>query len=778
MERTYLLKGLDCPNCAAKIERDAGRLPGVTDASVNLMTQTLTVRCGTETGSEADGGELLSAIEKIVHSHEPDVKVSEKKAGDRTEHARERGETCSCGHCHDHDDGHGHEHHHHRDDDDDDDDDEHERHQEHAHEHHHDHDHEHHHGHEHGHHHGGDEDEEEEGSVGFRVGKLIVGGILLVCGLLLPRFMDVNPWVRLGIFAAAWLVAGYDVVWSAVRGILHGEVFDECFLMTVSTVGAFAIGEYPEAAAVMLFYQLGELFQDVAVDRSRDSITALMDIRPDSAVVNRGGEWISVSPDQVEIGEIVLVKPGERIPLDGVVTEGFSSVDTRALTGESAPAYWTSGSEALSGCVAVDGTLRIRVTKEAGESTAAKILELCESAASNKAPAETFISRFARIYTPVVCALALLLAVVPPLILHGGWAEWIRRGCVVLAVSCPCALVISVPLTFFGGIGAASRRGVLVKGSAYLEALASLDAVVFDKTGTLTEGSFTVTRIDPAVGISREELLELAARAEACSRHPIARSVIDAWVKAGGTAENAFTGAREIAGRGVSVPYNGVEILAGNAALMEENGVSLPESGTEAGGTTVYVAAGGRYMGRLTIEDTLKSDAAEAVRGLRSLGVKRIEMLTGDGERAAKKAAEELKLDGWRSGLLPDGKVGRIEEIMSAGAKTAFVGDGINDAPVLARADVGVAMGGIGSDAAIEAADAVLMTDEPSRLLGAVKTARKTCRIVKENIWFAIVVKAAFILLGGLGLCGMWAAVVGDVGVMILAVLNALRVNR
>ena len=745
MERTYLLKGLDCPNCAAKIEREAGRLPGVTDAVVNLMKQTLTVRVDPEAASEADGGELLSAIQKIVHVHEPDVKVSEKGAGDGAEHHHAQGKTCSC--C------------------DDDDDEEHEHH----------HDYEHGHSHEHGRRHG--DEEEEEGSIGLRVGKLIAGGALLLFGLLLPLFSDLNPWVRFGIFAAAWLVAGYDVVWNAVRGILSGEVFDECFLMTVSTVGAFVIGEYPEAAAVMLFYQLGELFQDVAVDKSRDSITALMDIRPDSATVRRGGEWAAVSPDDVEIGELVLVKPGEKVPLDGIVRKGSSAVDTRALTGESAPAYWTSGSSALSGCVVSDGTLEIEVTKEAGESTAAKILELCESAAENKAPAETFISRFARIYTPVVCVLALLLAVVPPLILHGGWAEWIRRGCVVLAVSCPCALVISVPLTFFGGIGAASRRGVLVKGSAYLETLASLDAVVFDKTGTLTHGSFSVTEVRPVGGATREEVLELAARAESCSTHPVARSVMEAYAEIGEIAESDFTGAREIAGRGVSVTWENREILAGNAALMKEKGVSLPE-GEAADGTTVYVAYGGEYMGAILIEDSLKADAADAVRGLRALGVKRIEMLTGDGEGAARKAAEALGLDGWKSGLLPDGKMRRIEELLAAGLKTAFVGDGINDAPVLARADVGIAMGGIGSDAAIEAADAVIMTDEPSRLIEAVMTARKTCRIVKENIWFAIIVKAAFILLGGLGLCGMWAAVVGDVGVMILAVLNALRVNR
>ena len=604
-----------------------------------------------------------------------------------------------------------------------------------------------------------------------------MGAVLLLCALILPRTVGLDVRVTFGLCLAAWLIAGYDVVFSAIRNIVRGDFFDECFLMTVSTVGAFAIGEWPEAAAVMLLYQLGELFQDAAVDRSRDSITALMDIRPDEASVLRGGEWVTVSPDEVAVGETILVKPGERVPLDGVVIAGSSSVDTKALTGESAPRSWSVGDAALSGCVAEDGTLTVEVTKAAGESTAARILELCENAAASKAPAETFITRFARVYTPVVCALAVLLAMIPPLFFGGSWTEWIRRGCVVLAVSCPCALVISVPLTFFGGIGAASRRGVLVKGSAVLESLASPDAVVFDKTGTLTMGSFTVSEIHPAEGVSQNELLGLAARAEACSNHPIARSVLDAWEEIGELDGEAVTDVREIAGRGMSVDWRGVRILAGNAKLMEENGIAVPTDSGDAG-TAVHAAAGGRYLGRIVVGDGLKSDAADAVKELRALGVKRTEMLTGDGEAAAKKAAEALGLDGWRSGLLPGDKVARLEEIMKESGKTVFVGDGINDAPVLARADIGIAMGGLGSDAAIEAADAVLMTDEPSKLCEAVRVARRTRRIVTENIWFAVAVKAAFIALGGLGLCGMWAAVVGDVGVMILAVLNALRVCR
>ncbi len=710
MERIYLLKGLDCPNCAAKIETEAGKLPEVKTAAVNLMKQTLTVE------TEAEGDELTEKIGKIVHAHEPDVAVKE---------IGKDAEAHESAYVEEHEHGHG---------------------------------------------------EEEEGSVRLRVGKLIAGTVLLVCGFVLPLLADTDPRIRIAFFAAAWLVAGYDVVWHALRGIVRGEFFDECFLMTVSTVGAFAVGEWPEAAAVMLFYQLGELFQDIATDRSRDSITALMDIRPDTATVRRDGGWIAVSPEEVEIGETILVKPGEKIPLDGVVRKGGSSVDTRALTGESVPRYWSAGDAALSGCVAEDGTLEIEVTKEAGESTAAKILALCESAAEKKAPAETFITKFSRIYTPVVCALALLLAVIPPLAAGGAWSEWIRRGCVVLAVSCPCALVISVPLTFFGGIGAASRQGVLVKGSAYLESLASLDAVVFDKTGTLTEGSFSVTEIVPADGFSRDEVLELAARAETCSSHPIARSILKAYDEIGEIDAEDSSEVREIAGRGVCAVWQGRTILAGNASLMKENGIELPAG--ESGGGTVFVGADGRYAGRLTVEDSVKKDAAEAVRGLRALGVGRIEMLTGDGEEAARKVAEELGLDGYKSGLLPEDKARRLDAIKTENGLCAFVGDGINDAPVLAGADIGVAMGGLGSDAAIEAADIVLMTDEPTKLCTAVRTARKTRRIVQENIWFAVAVKAAFIALGGLGLCGMWAAVLGDVGVMILAVLNALRVMR
>ena len=721
MEKTYLLKGLDCPNCSAKIEREVGELETVERAAVNLMRQTLTVE------TDAQGEELFETIEKIVHRHEPDVHVTDitgKKPEAAAAHTHE----------HDHEHEHGHEHEH-----------------------------------EHGHHHG-----DEEGSAAFRVTKLVVGAVVFLVGLILPRFVEMPFAARLGIYVSAYLILGYDVLWSAVRNLTHGELFDECFLMTVSTLGAFAIGEYPEAVAVMLFYQIGEFFQDLAVDHSRDSITALMDIRPDSAVVLRGGEWVTVSPDEVEVGETIRVKPGERVPLDGTVIEGTSSVDTRALTGESVPRTWRPGDAALSGCIAENGVLTIRVEKEAGESTAAKILELMQSASEKKAPAENFITKFAKVYTPVVCLIAVLLAVVPPLLFHGTWTEWIRRGCVTLAISCPCALVISIPLTFFGGIGAASKKGVLVKGSAYLEALADADTVVFDKTGTLTKGTFSVTQVSPAGPCSREGLLSWAAHAEAASNHPIARSIADAYGKP--VSADELTEAREIAGRGVETVWQGRRILVGNAALMEEHGIRAAHS--SGGGTVVHTAVDGEYMGYLVIEDTVKEDAVEALRELESLGVKRVAMLTGDREEAAQAVANTLGVRDVKSGLLPADKVACLEEYMEDAEKTVFVGDGINDAPVLARADVGAAMGGLGSDAAIEAADVVLMKDRPSALCDAIRVSKRTKRIVTENIVFAIAVKVVFILLGALGLIGMWAAVFGDVGVMLLAVLNALRILR
>ncbi len=621
----------------------------------------------------------------------------------------------------------------------------------------------------HSHEHGG-----EEAPVWLRAARLVLGALVFAAGFIMPRQGILPEKNALWIYLAAYLILGIDVVLRAVGNLFRGRLFDESFLMTVSTGGAFAIGEVPEAVTVMLLYQIGELLQDVAVDRSRDSIEDLMDIRPDSAAVLRGGEWVRVSPEEVAVGERILVRPGERIPLDGMVIEGESAVDMSALTGESAPVYLTVGARALSGSVAMDGTLTIETEKEAGESTAAKILELIENAAAKKAPAENFITKFARVYTPVVCALAVLVAVVPPLFFDGSWIEWIRRGCVTLAVSCPCALVISVPLTFFGGIGTASSKGVLVKGSAYLETLAGVDAAVFDKTGTLTRGAFAVRDILPAEGFERGDVLGWAALAEAHSTHPVAKSVVEAYGKEVDTEE--ITSCRETAGQGTEAVWRGHTVLAGNVRFLENHGIAVRDD--PAAAAAVFVAVDGAYAGMILIADEVKPDAARAVRELKELGVKRVVMLTGDREAVAQAVARELALDEYRSELLPGGKVDELERIISAGAKTAFVGDGINDAPVLARADVGIAMGGLGSDAAIEAADVVLMRDEPSGLADAIRVAKKTRRLVTENIVFAVAVKLVCIALGALGLIGMWLAVFADVGVMLLAVLNALRVRR
>ena len=648
---------------------------------------------------------------------------------------------------------------------------EHEHEHKHGHEHEHVHEHEHKHVHEHEHEH--EHEHGDEGPVGLRVARLAAGAIVFAAAFVLKRFEILSEAAVFWFYAAAYLILGFDVVFRAVRNLFHGELFDENFLMTVSTLGAFAIGEVPEAVAVMLLYQIGELLQDVAVDRSRDSIEDLMDIRPDAATVLRGSEWVRVNPEEVEVGERVLVRPGERIPLDGIVIDGEASVDMSALSGESVPVSLTVGSAALSGSVATDGVLTIEAEKKAGESTASKILELIENASSKKAPAERFITKFARIYTPVVCAIALLIALVPPLAFGQSWTEWIRRGCVTLAVSCPCALVISVPLTFFGGIGTASRRGILVKGSAHLETLAGIDAAVFDKTGTLTKGTFAVREIEPEPGFDRDSVLMWAALAEVHSTHPAAKSIVEAYVKEIDTEE--ITSCRETAGQGAEAVWRGHTILAGNARLLENHGIPVSED--TSAGTAVFVAVDGRYAGVIRIADEVRPDAAEAIRELKQLGVKRLVMLTGDRAAAANAVAREIGLDERYSGLLPGDKVEKLEEIISAGSKTVFVGDGINDAPVLARADVGVAMGGLGSDAAIEAADVVLMRDEPSKLAEAVRVAKKTRRIVKQNIVFAVAVKAVCIALGALGLIGMWVAVFGDVGVMLLAVLNALRVT-
>ena len=607
--------------------------------------------------------------------------------------------------------------------------------------------------------------------------RLAVGAVVYAIGMALTVFAKLPTLAELAFLIVAYVILGWDVVWQAVKNITRGQVFDEHFLMSVSTIGAFAIGEYPEAVAVMLFYQVGEFFQSLAVKRSRKSISDLMDIRPDSATVKRNGVLQVVSPESVAVGEIIVVKPGEKIPLDGIVVDGESMLDTKALTGESVPRSIRKGDEALSGCINQSGLLTLKVTKSFRESTVSKITDLVENASARKAPTENFITTFARYYTPVVVGMAAVLAIIPPLVLGGGWSEWLRRGFVFLIVSCPCALVISIPLTFFGGIGAASKRGVLVKGSNYLEALNKVSVVVFDKTGTLTKGVFEVANIIPAAGYQKEQVLEYAAQAESYSNHPIAKSILATYGKP--IDQKQFSGFEEISGHGISVMVQGKKVLAGNSKLMESEKIAY--AACDAAGTKFYVAADGSYVGCILIADEVKPDSKCAIAELKKIGVEKTVMLTGDDERIGKSVADELGLDAYYAQLLPDQKVEKLEMLdkqKRQGSKLAFVGDGINDAPVLARADVGIAMGGLGSDAAIEAADVVLMTDEPSKLVEAIDVAKATKRIVMQNIVIALGIKSVFLVLGALGMAGMWEAVFGDVGVTIIAVLNAMRILK
>ncbi|MGN1002147.1 MAG: heavy metal translocating P-type ATPase [Oscillospiraceae bacterium] len=600
------------------------------------------------------------------------------------------------------------------------------------------------------------------------LGRIIVSAALLITVALLP----LEGWPKALCYLVPYLLAGYDVLWSAVRNIAHGQVFDEKFLMALATVGAIGTGEYPEAVFVMVFFQIGELFENIAVGRSRRSIAALMEIRPDYANIERDGEIVQVDPEEVAVGDVIVVKPGEKIPLDGVVTEGVSSLNTTALTGESLPRDVAEGDPVISGCVNLNGLLRVRVTKAFSESTVSKILRLVEESSASKSKSETFITRFARWYTPCVVAAAVLLAIVPSLIL-GNWSTWINRALIFLVVSCPCALVISVPLTYFGGIGGASKRGILIKGSNYMDALAQCETVVFDKTGTLTKGSFNVTEIHPQ-GMEQEELLELAALAEAYSDHPISLSLKSAYGREIGL--DRVSSARETAGHGVSALVDGREVLAGNGLLMESRGIRPAEP--DSPGTVIHVAVDGVYAGYLVIADELKPDAAEAIARLKAMGVKKTVMLSGDRKAAAETVAAALGIDRVEAELLPDGKVERIEALLrekSPKGTLVYVGDGINDAPVLARADVGVAMGALGSDAAIEAADVVLMDDKPSGAAEALAIARRTKAIAAQNIAFALTVKAVIMVLGALGYAGMWLASFADVGVCVIAVLNAMR---
>ena len=678
----------------------------MTSSTVNLMNQTLTVQAGTSVAAS-----LLDTVTTIVHSHEPDVEVSEKQL-EATAPVKKDEKAAVYN----------------------------------------------------------DEDKK-------RTIRLAVGAVVYAIGMALTVFAKLPTLAELAFLIVAYVILGWDVVWQAVKNITRGQVFDEHFLMSVSTIGAFAIGEYPEAVAVMLFYQVGEFFQSLAVKRSRKSISDLMDICPDSATVKRNGVLQVVSPESVAVGEIIVVKPGEKIPLDGIVVDGESMLDTKALTGESVPRSIRKGDEALSGCINQSGLLTLKVTKSFGESTVSKITDLVENASARKAPTENFITTFARYYTPVVVGMAAVLAIIPPLVLGGGWSEWLRRGFVFLIVSCPCALVISIPLTFFGGIGAASKRGVLVKGSNYLEALNKVSVVVFDKTGTLTKGVFEVANIIPAAGYQKEQVLEYAAQAESYSNHPIAKSILATYGKP--IDQKQFSGFEEISGHGISVMVQGKKVLAGNNKLMESEKIAY--AACDAAGTKFYVAADGSYVGCILIADEVKPDSKCAIAELKKIGVEKTVMLTGDDERIGKSVADELGLDAYYAQLLPDQKVEKLEMLdkqKRQGSKLAFVGDGINDAPVLARADVGIAMGGLGSDAAIEAADVVLMTDEPSKLVEAIDVAKATKRIVMQNIVIALGIKSVFLVLGALGMAGMWEAVFGDVGVTIIAVLNAMRILK
>lgn len=695
MEKKYLLKGLDCPNCAAKIEHEVGELEGVSLACVNLMKQTLTVKSSLD---------MTKQIGAIVNSYEPDVEVSEYS------------------------EAHNH--------------------------------------HEHG-----------EGEGKSILLRLAVGAVIYVAGITIGSLTALPSTFETALLIIAYVILGGDVVLSAVRNILKGHIFDENFLMSLSSIGAFIIGEHYEAVAVMLFYQIGEFFQDMAVNHSRRSIADLMDIRPDSATVSRHGQLITISPEDVNAGETIVVKPGERIPLDGLVIDGESTLDTTALTGESVPRNIRAGDEALSGCINQSGVLTIRVTKAYGESTAQKIIDMVENASNRKAPTESFITKFARYYTPIIVITAVILAVIPPLVFDREWIEWIHRGFVFLVISCPCALVISIPLAFFGGIGAASKHGILVKGGNYLEALNNVSVVVFDKTGTLTKGVFNVTEIIPAGSFTDQQVLKYAAQAESYSNHPIAKSILTAYGES--IDKNGISDYHEISGHGISVIADGKNILAGNDRMMNLKWIAYTQC--NAIGTKVYVAVDGKFAGCILISDVIKPDSKRAIAQLKSFGVERCVMLTGDNKRIAGAVADELGLDAYHAELLPDQKVEKLAQLdksKRAGSKLAFVGDGINDAPVLAQADVGIAMGGLGSDAAIEAADVVLMTDEPTKLIDAIKIARATKRIVVQNIVISLGIKGIFLILGACGIAGMWEAVFGDVGVALIAVFNAMRIMK
>ncbi|MBP1311284.1 Cd2+/Zn2+-exporting ATPase [Paenibacillus sp. 1182] len=762
----WILEGLDCANCALKIENGVSKIEGVMDCSVNFVTKTLTM-----TTSSDQKEEVFRQTERKVHRLEPHVRMVVKSArGHLHEDSRSHAgavqsdsvEDCACGHEHnDEGEGHTHEHHNHHAE---------HKHGESTHAHSHSHGDDSHAGHTHDH-----------GTDGMRrmIARLAIGAVVAAVAWWLP----VEGVGKLALFLLAYIIVGGDVVLQAARSLVRGMAFDEYFLMTLATVGAFAIGEYPEGVAVMFFYQIGELFQGVAVNRSRKSISDLMDIRPDYANLKTAESVRRVSPEDVRIGDLIVIKPGEKIPLDGKVVDGKSHVDTSALTGESVPRTVEPGSSVLSGFINTNGLLTVEVSKEFSESAVSKILELVQNASAKKAPTEKFITKFSRYYTPVVVIVALLLAVVPPLVVPGAqFADWVYRALVFLVISCPCALVVSIPLGFFGGIGAASRSGILIKGGNYLEALNHVKYAVFDKTGTLTKGVFRVTGIYPAGDFTNETLLETAALAELHSTHPIAASLRESYGKE--LRAERVQQYSEISGHGIQAQIDGRLVSAGNAKLMKREHVAFnvaQQAGTLDEGTVVHVAVDGTYAGCILISDEVKEDAAQTVTSLKKLGVVKTIMLTGDNRTVAEAVGRQLGLDEVRAELLPQHKAEAIEQL-SASKKTSdkilFVGDGINDTPVLALADVGVAMGGLGSDAAIEAADIVIMNDEPSRLVTAIHIAKRTRRIVWQNIIFALGVKAVFLTLGAFGIATMWEAVFSDVGVTLLAVLNVMRVLK
>ncbi len=722
------ITGLDCANCAAKVERKINEMKEVTEATIDFLNKKLIV-----TSDEENSHTLIDSVQKVIDSIENGVTISP---------VSQNINNINGNHIHTH--GHSHEH---------------------AHDH----------SHSHSHDHGTDE-------LKKLMGKIIIGGILFIAGFIIPKNSHL---LRFLAFFASYIVIGGDVLTSAFKNILKGQIFDENFLMSIATIGAFAIGEYPEGVAVMLFYQLGELFQSIAVNRSRNSIADLMNIRPDYANLKTGNDIEKVSPDTVKIGDLIVVKPGEKVPLDGEVIEGNSAFDTSALTGESLPREISPGENVLSGFINRTSLITVKVTKLFSESTVAKILDLVENATAKKSRTENFITKFARYYTPVVVVLALLIAILPPFIIPGVlFKDSLYRALIFLVVSCPCALVISIPLGFFGGIGSASRHGILIKGANYLEALNNVDTVVMDKTGTLTKGVFKVTEInvnnDVCDRISEDELLKLAAHAESFSTHPIAQSIVRAYEEKGNAIDKGIlNNFEEKPGYGIKVNIDGQSVTAGNYRLMELENIKTDKRKDL--GTVVYVATDGNYIGSILIADEIKKDAEKAVSGMKENGVKNIVMLTGDTKAIGESTASMLNIDKVYTELLPDQKVEKLEEIFkekSDDRKVIFVGDGINDAPVLARADIGIAMGGLGSDAAIEASDVVIMNDEPSKIVTALKIARSTKAIVWQNIFFAASIKIIVLILGAGGLATMWEAVFADVGVALLAVLNAMRIIR